>query len=107
MRVLADSYANANLNAAVTLLTKTGAGAQFNVTSQFRRVRIACTGNDVWAKLSTGNVVAAQAGLGGEILITTSEPVVIEMFADWDNLSIVNAGAGCKVSASLIDDCDD
>jgi hypothetical protein len=90
-------YANANLNAAITILNAGGTGA-IAVTGAFRRIRIATDTAPVWAKVSKGNVVAATAGTNGEILIPRNTCQVIDMGQDFENLSIINGAANCVVS---------
>lgn len=90
-------YSNAALAAAVTILNAAGTG-EIPVAGNHQRIRIAASGEAVWVKLSKGAVVAATDGTNDEILVPVGAPVVIDMEKD-DNLSIINAGAGCRVSA--------
>jgi hypothetical protein len=99
MTPIATPYTNANLNAAVTILNEGGTGAVL-LSGAFRRILIAADGAPVWVKLSKGNVVAATAGTNGEILIPRGTSQVINMAEAFTNLSIINGGANCGVSAT-------
>lgn len=104
IRQTGAGYANAALAAAVTIVTKDGTGAQIATPAQNLRLRIAAETNGVWIKLSKGSVVAATAGTAGEILVQAGGgPTTINMGTDWDNLSIINAAVGCRVSVTPVE----
>jgi hypothetical protein len=111
-RVLMPGYANANLNAAVTLIAKDGTGQLptalgATLLPDNRRIRIAAHGNGVFLKLtprnSGGATVAATAGTAGELLIPAATVTIVNLGMEWEAASIINAGAGCLVSAHIVE----